>query len=71
MIYVVAQAGLAVAGYSWPVEALLDGPHDAEWFWNSSGHWVLNAGRIWTALFVLDTVWSLGRAGVAARRSQG
>jgi hypothetical protein len=69
-IYVVAQAALAVAGYSWPTEALFNGPHDAAWFWNSSGHWLLNLGRIWTAIFVLDTVWTLGRI-FTARTSRG
>ncbi|WP_409493770.1 MFS transporter [Amycolatopsis sp. cmx-11-12] len=61
-IYVLAQAALAFAGYSWPVEALFGGPHSADWFWNSSGHWLLNFGRIWTFVFVLDTVWTAGRA---------
>ncbi|MEV6906961.1 MFS transporter [Amycolatopsis sp. NPDC051071] len=60
-IYVLAQGVLAIAGYSWPVEALFGGPHDADWYWNSSGHWLLNLGRIWTFVFVIDTVWSLGR----------
>ncbi|WP_410665670.1 MFS transporter [Amycolatopsis sp. lyj-84] len=61
-VYVLAQAALAMAGYSWPVEALFGGPHDAGWFWNSSGHWLLNLGRIWTFVFVIDTVWTAGRA---------
>ncbi|PRX50211.1 putative MFS family arabinose efflux permease [Prauserella shujinwangii] len=59
-IYVVVQAALAVAGYSWPVETVFGGPHDPGWFWNSSGHWLLNAGRLWTAVLVVDTVWTWG-----------
>ncbi|WP_410648266.1 MFS transporter [Amycolatopsis sp. cmx-4-54] len=61
-VYVLAQAALALAGYSWPVEAFFGGPHPAEWYWNSSGHWLLNIGRIWTFVLVIDTVWTLGRA---------
>ncbi|MEU3769534.1 MFS transporter [Amycolatopsis keratiniphila] len=61
-VYIVAQVALAVAGYSWPVEALSGGPHPADWYWNSSGHWLLNLGRIWTFVLVIDTVWTLGRA---------
>ncbi|UUV28876.1 MFS transporter [Amycolatopsis roodepoortensis] len=61
-VYVVAQAALAFAGYSWPVEALFGDPHPAEWYWNSSGHWLLNIGRIWTFVLVIDTLWTLGRA---------
>ncbi|MFJ8913084.1 MFS transporter [Amycolatopsis sp. NPDC102389] len=68
VIYVVAQIALAIAGYSWPVEAVFGGPHDASWFWNSSGHWLLNIGRIWTAIFLLDTVWSLGKVFLTRRR---
>ncbi|WP_181771969.1 MFS transporter [Amycolatopsis pittospori] len=68
VVYVLAQGALAIAGYSWPVEALFGGPHDAEWYWNSSGHWLVNLGRIWTFVFVIDTVWSLGRE-VLKRRS--
>ncbi|WP_414942333.1 MFS transporter [Amycolatopsis sp. cmx-11-51] len=60
-VYVLAQAALAMAGYSWPVEALFGGPHDAGWFWNSSGHWLVNLGRIWTFVFVIDTGWTAGR----------
>lgn len=60
-VYVLAQGVLAVAGYNWPVEALFGGPHELEWYWNSSGHLLLNLGRIWTFIFVIDTVWSLGR----------
>ena len=67
-VYVVAQAALAFAGYSWPVEALFGGPHPADWYWNSSGHWLLNIGRIWTFVLVIDTVWTLGRA-VLKKRS--
>ncbi|ANN14949.1 MFS transporter [Amycolatopsis orientalis] len=61
-LYVVVQAALAIAGRSWPVEALFGGPHDAGWFWNSSGHWLLNLGRIWTFVLVIDTCWTAGRA---------
>ncbi|GAA1216077.1 MFS transporter [Prauserella alba] len=68
-VYVVAQIALGIAGYSWPVETVLGWPHEAEYFWNSSGHWLLNAGRIWTFIFVLDTVWSVGRA-LLSRRSR-
>jgi len=68
VIYVVAQIGLAFAGYSWPVEAVFGGPHDGAWFWNSSGHWLLNLGRIWTAIFILDTIWSLGKVFLIRRR---
>ncbi len=59
-IYVLAQAAPAMAGYSWPVEALFGGPHEVDWYWNSSGHWLLDLGRIWTFVFVIDTVWSVG-----------
>jgi len=62
VLYLGVQIALAFFGYSWLVEALFGGPHDAAWFWNSSGHWLLNLGRIWTAVFLLDTVWSLGKA---------
>ncbi|WET78814.1 MFS transporter [Amycolatopsis sp. QT-25] len=62
VVYVVAQAALAVTGYSWPVEALFGAPHAADWFWNSSGHWLLNLGRIWTFVLVIDTGWTAGRA---------
>jgi MFS family permease len=61
VLYVVVQIALAFAGFSWPVEAVFGGSHESAWFWNSSGHWLLNLGRIWTFLFALDTVWSLGR----------
>lgn len=61
-VYVVAQAALAFAGYSWPVEALFGGPHPVDWYWNSSGHWLLNIGRIWTFVLVIDTLWTVGRA---------
>ncbi|WP_410655564.1 MFS transporter [Amycolatopsis sp. lyj-112] len=61
VVFVLAQAALAMAGYSWPVEALFGGAHDAGWYWNSSGHWLLNTGRIWTFVFVIDTAWTLGR----------
>lgn len=71
-IYLVAQTGLAVAGVSWPVEALLSGPHPAEWFWNSSGGLLLDVGRIWTFVLVLDGVWSVGRLLLSRhRRSSG
>lgn len=59
--YAAAQIILAFTGQSWPVEAVAGGPHDAEWFWNSSGDRLLNADRIWTAVFLLDTVWTGGR----------
>lgn len=68
VVFVLAQAALAMAGYSWPVEALFGGAHDAGWYWNSSGHWLLNTGRIWTFVFVIDTVWTLGRV-VLKKRS--
>ncbi|WP_033293089.1 MFS transporter [Amycolatopsis jejuensis] len=68
VIYLVVQVALAFAGYSWPVEAIFSGPHDSSWFWNSSGHWLLNVGRIWTAIFLLDTVWSLGKVLLSRRR---
>ncbi|MEU9818604.1 MFS transporter [Pseudonocardia alni] len=68
-VYVVAQAGLAVAGLSWPVEALLSGPHPAEWFWNTSGDLLLDAGRIWTLVLVLDGAWSVGRMLLSRRRA--
>ncbi|MFC3452232.1 MFS transporter [Amycolatopsis speibonae] len=61
-VYVLAQGALAMAGYSWPVEALFGGAHDADWYWNSSGHWLLNLGRIWTFVLVIDTGWTAGRA---------
>ncbi|MFE5563542.1 MFS transporter [Amycolatopsis japonica] len=60
-VYIVAQAALAVAGYSWPIEALFGEAHEAGWYWNSSGHWLLNLGRIWTFVLVIDTVWTFGR----------
>ncbi|MFE0023091.1 MFS transporter [Amycolatopsis sp. NPDC059021] len=66
-VFVLAQGVLAFAGYSWPVEAVFGGPHDAGWFWNWSGHWLLNAGRIWTAVLVLDTVWTWGRFALRSR----
>ncbi|KZB87299.1 MFS transporter [Amycolatopsis regifaucium] len=67
VLYVLAQTALAMAGYSWPVEAVFGGAHTAEWYWNSSGHWLLNLGRIWTFVFVIDTVWSLGRVALKKR----
>lgn len=60
-VYIVAQAALAVAGCSWPIEALFGEVHEAGWYWNSSGHWLLNLGRIWTFVLVIDTVWTFGR----------
>ncbi|GAA4537093.1 MFS transporter [Amycolatopsis samaneae] len=66
-VFVLAQGALAFAGYSWPVEAIFGGPHEASWFWNWSGHWLLNAGRIWTAVLVLDTVWTWGRFALRSR----
>ncbi len=65
-VYLAAQAILAFAGYCWPVEAVTGGGHDAQWYWNFSGDRLLNADRIWTALFLLDTAWTAGR--VARRR---
>ena len=67
-VYVGAQIVLGVAGYSWPVETVLGGPHGAEWYWNASGHWLVNADRIWTLVFLIDTVWSFGRAVWTRRR---
>ncbi|MCK9894588.1 hypothetical protein [Frankia sp. AgB32] len=64
----VVQFALAVNGHSWPAEAVFDGPHDAGWYWNSSGDWLLNADRIWTAVFVFDTFWTLGRAALSRLR---
>ncbi|WP_245192906.1 MFS transporter [Amycolatopsis alba] len=61
-VYVLAQVALAMAGYSWPVEALFGEAHEAGWYWNWSGHWLLNLGRIWTFVLVIDTVWTVGRA---------
>lgn len=60
-IYVVAQIVLAVLGTSWPVAAVVDGPHPPEWFWNSSGDRVLDIGRIWTAVFLLDCAWTAAK----------
>ncbi|WP_277670371.1 MFS transporter [Saccharomonospora viridis] len=61
LIYVVAQLVLIFLGYSWPYEAIVNGPHEAEWFYNSSGHWLLDVGRIWTAVLILDTLWTGGK----------
>ncbi|MGW0517160.1 MFS transporter [Crossiella sp. NPDC003009] len=71
VIFVVAQVVLAIIGYSWPYEAIFNGPHPAEWWWNSSGHLLLNLGRIWCAVFVVDTVWSVGRVLVYRLRNRG
>jgi DHA1 family multidrug resistance protein-like MFS transporter len=67
VVFALAQGALAAAGYSWPVEALFGEPHDVGWYLNSSGHWLLNAGRIWTVVFMIDTVWSLGRFALRRR----
>lgn len=67
-VWVLAQIGLGFAGYSWPVEALFGGPHDANWLWNDSGHWLLNVDRIWTAVLVLDTLYTLVRWLLNSRR---
>jgi len=45
-VYAVAQAALTFGGGGWLVEALLSGLHATDWFRNSSGHWLLNLGRI-------------------------
>ncbi|MFK0247482.1 MFS transporter [Amycolatopsis azurea] len=66
-VYVLAQAALAMAGHSWPVEALFGEAHEAGWYWNWSGHWLLNLGRIWTFVLVIDTVWTIGRATLKKR----
>ncbi|UJW34884.1 MFS transporter [Saccharothrix sp. AJ9571] len=55
-VFVVAQAALAIAGYSWPLAAL--GSDDPDFILNDSGHWLLNAGRIWCLVFVVDTLWT-------------
>ncbi|SFP46037.1 hypothetical protein SAMN05421810_102651 [Amycolatopsis arida] len=60
VLFVVGQGALAVFGYSWPVEAVFGGPHEAEWIWNSSGHWLLNVSRVWTLIWLVDTVWTWG-----------
>jgi DHA1 family multidrug resistance protein-like MFS transporter len=61
VVYLVVHAALIFPGQSWPVEALFGGPHPAEWFWNDSGDWLINASRIWTYIFVLDCLWTLGK----------
>ncbi|MGO1056621.1 MFS transporter [Crossiella sp. CA198] len=71
VIFLVAQVVLAVIGYSWPYEALFNGPHPAEWYWNSSGHLLLNIGRIWCAVFVIDTIYSVGRYAIFRLRNRG
>lgn len=68
VLFVVVQAVLAVLGYSWPVEAVLGGPHEPSWLWNDSGHWLLDAGRIWCLVLVGDTIWTWGRLLLARRR---
>ncbi|MGY1855765.1 MFS transporter [Modestobacter sp. SYSU DS0290] len=68
-VWVVAQVPLAVSGHSWPYEALFGGPWPLDWYWNSSGHWLLNVDRIWTYVLVIDTVWSWGRVLAHRRRS--
>ncbi|MDI5978465.1 MFS transporter [Amycolatopsis magusensis] len=55
-VFVVAQVALAIAGYSWPLAAL--GSDDLHFILNDSGHWLLDAGRIWCLVFVVDTVWT-------------
>ncbi|MFI6029674.1 MFS transporter [Amycolatopsis magusensis] len=55
-VFAVAQVALAIAGYSWPLAAL--GSDDPDFILNDSGHWLLNAGRIWCLVFVVDTVWT-------------
>lgn len=70
VIFLGANVVLAFLGLSWPYEALFNGPHPLEWFWNSSGNWLLNVGRIWTVIFVIDTIWSLGRYGIHKLRAK-
>ncbi|MBK1785421.1 MFS transporter [Prauserella cavernicola] len=67
--FVVGQLVLAVLGYSWPLEALFGEGHDGNWYWNSSGHLLLNVSRIWCFAFVIDTVWTWG--GVVLRGRKG
>ncbi|MEU6645250.1 MFS transporter [Saccharomonospora sp. NPDC046836] len=67
VLFVAGQAVLAVLGFGWPVEAIFGGPHEAGWFWNSSGHWLLNASRIWCVIFVIDTMWTWGAHLLRAR----
>ncbi|WP_212754521.1 MFS transporter [Nakamurella aerolata] len=67
-VWLIAQVGLGIAGYSWPLEALFGGPHDANWLWNDSGHWLLNVDRIWTAVLVLDTLYTLTRWALSRMR---
>ncbi|MGC7097984.1 MFS transporter [Amycolatopsis lurida] len=55
-VFAVAQIGLAIAGYSWPLAALSSS--DANFILNDSGHWLLNAGRIWCLIFLVDTIWT-------------
>ncbi|WP_158881820.1 MFS transporter [Amycolatopsis anabasis] len=59
-LFLIGQFALALFGYCWPIEAAFGGPHPWDWYWNFSGHWLLNADKIWCVIFVVDTLWTFG-----------